>query len=235
MGKKFETKCKFSDKLQFLALSVYNSFMKKVSSPARKRLVLLSKLLGQVLEQASKDNENIKITSVEISDKTGWSEATVRRDISLLELHNGVSNGYDVKKLKHSIEDAFGISNAETLKHNCCIVGLGKLGQALLENSVFNTGSFNLAAAFDSNQNRVEIMKSQIPLYQTLDLEKIIRQEEIEFAVLCVEDFLAQKMADRLIKYGIKGIVNYTNVILSVPEDFKLENASLEHSLLNIV
>lgn len=217
--------------------------MKKISTPAKKRLILLSRFLTQLLEKSndelkinSTDKSNRrKITSVEISHKTGWSEATIRRDISLLELHNGVSNGYDVEILKNAIDNAFGLGASKNGNHNCCIVGLGNLGQAFLENSVFDGGGFSLVAAFDSNQNRIEIMKSKIPLYQTLDLEKIIRQKKIEFAILTVEDEMAQKMADRLVKYGIKGIVNYTNVILTVPDEFKLENASPEKSLANLV
>ncbi|MDY2843346.1 MAG: redox-sensing transcriptional repressor Rex [Treponema sp.] len=203
--------------------------MKKIPLPSKKRLVLLSRFLEQV--------DAKKITSVQISEKTLWSEATIRRDISLLELHNGVSNGYDVKILKKAIDEAFGLcGNGEnSQKHNCAIVGLGNLGQAFLENSVFESGIFALVAAFDSNQNRVEILKSKIPLYQTLDLEKIIRQKKIEFVILTVEDEKAQKMTDRLVKYGVKGIVNYTNVILTVPEGFKLENASPEKSLAGLV
>lgn len=227
--------------------------MKKISLPAKKRLILLSRFLSQFLEKNDENHdenksrpseksdsrqhliERKKITSAEISKKTGWSEATIRRDISLLELYNGVSNGYDAEILKDAIDRAFCLGASGSGSHNCCIVGLGSLGQAFLENSVFDGGGFTLAAAFDSSQNRVEIMKSKIPLYQTLDLEKIIRQMKIEFAILTVEDGMAQKMADRLIKYGIKGIVNYTNVVLTVPDGFKMENASPEKSLANLL
>lgn len=218
--------------------------MKKISAPAKKRLVLLSRFLSQFLEKSEEDfqkkNQNgklnrRKITSVEISQKTGWSEATIRRDISLLELRNGVSNGYDAEILKNAIDGAFYLGAGENGSHKCCIVGLGNLGQAFLENSVFAGGGFSLVAGFDSNQNRVEIIKSKIPLYQTLDLEKIIRQKKIEFAILTVDDEMAQKMTDRLVKYGVKGIVNYTNVILTVPEGFKLKNASPEKSLANLL
>lgn len=201
--------------------------MKRIPPPSRKRLLTLSNLLSQQTAE--------KITSVEIARLTGWGEATIRRDISLLELHNGISNGYNTAVLKRAIDNAFGLGGNENEKRNCCIVGLGNLGQAFLENSVFENGSFALVAAFDSNQNRVEIMKAKIPLYPTLDLEKIIRLKRIEFAILTVDDNMAQRMCDRLIKYGIKGIVNYTNIVLTVPEGFKLENASPEKSLAALV
>ena len=201
--------------------------MKEISQPSKKRLLTLSNLLSQL------ETQKQRITSAEISKLTGWGEASVRRDISLLEIHSGRSNGYEIKTLKTAIDSAFGLFTEK--KRNCCIVGLGTLGQAFLENSVFTSGAFELVAAFDSNQNRVELIKSKIPLYATLDLEKIIRQKQIEFAILSVEDSMAQRMTDRLVKYGIKGIVNYTNAVLTVPEGFKLENASPEKSLANLI
>ena len=81
----------------------------------------------------------------------------------------------------------------------------------------------------------MELIKSKIPLFPTLDLEKTIRQQKIEFAILTVDDSMAQKMTDRLVSYGIKGIVNYTNAVLTVPENFRLENASPEKSLANLL
>ncbi len=192
--------------------------MKKIPAPSKKRLLTIARLLSQ--------QEKSKITSVELSELTGWGEATIRRDISLLELHNGVSNGYDIKILHDAIFEAFQGTGENNEKHRCCIVGLGKLGEALLESSVFKGSSFELVAGFDTNFNKIEIMKSEIPLFATLDLETKIRQLKIEYAVLAVPDQKAQFMADRLVSYGIKGIVNYTNTVLSVPKGVKVEHVN---------
>ena len=192
--------------------------MKKIPAPSKKRLLTLARLLSQ--------QEKEKITSVELSTLTGWGEATIRRDISLLELHNGVSNGYDVKILHDSICEILQLSSMNNDKHRCCIVGLGKLGEALLESSVFKGSNFELVAGFDTNFNKIEIMKSDIPLFATLDLEKKIRSLEIEYAVLSVPDEKAQFMADRLVACGIKGIVNYTNSVLSVPKEVRVEHVN---------
>jgi len=203
--------------------------MKELPLPSKKRLLTLSNLLSQL------QKEKMRITSAEIAKLTGWGEATIRRDISLLELHTGKSNGYELKSLKNEIDKNLGLIKSGGEKHNCCIVGLGNLGQAFLENSVFLNENFALVAGFDSNQNRVELIKSKIPLFPTLDLEKTIRQQKIEFAILTVDDSMAQKMTDRLISYGIKGIVNYTNAVLTVPKNFRLKNASPEKSLANLL
>lgn len=192
--------------------------MKKIPAPSKKRLITLARLLSQLQKE--------KVTSVGLAELTGWGEATIRRDISLLELHNGVSNGYEVKVLQSAICEAFQISELSREKHRCCIVGLGKLGEALLESSLFKGSGFELVAGFDTNLNKIEIMKSAIPLFATLDLESKIRSLKIEYALLAVPDEKAQFMAERLASYGIKGIVNYTNVVLSLPKEVKVENVN---------
>lgn len=188
--------------------------MKKIPEPSKKRLITLAQLLSQ--------QDKAKITSTELSALTGWTEATIRRDISLLELHNGVSNGYDTKILQKAICDLYQISSGLTEKHRCCIVGLGKLGEALLEDSNFEGSAFELVAGFDTNLNKIEIMKSNIPLFATLDLERKIRSLKIEYAILSVPDNKAQFMTDRLVSYGIKGIVNYTHTVISVPKGIQV-------------
>lgn len=192
--------------------------MKTIPSPSRKRLVTLSQILSQIKDQK-------KITSVEISEKTGWSEATIRRDISLLELHSGKSNGYYIEELRNSIQEKLNLSS-EITKHKCCIVGLGKLGESLLSNSNFEKSNFDLVAGFDSNTNRIEIMNSKIPLFSTINLKNTIESKKIHFAILCVADEKAQEVAEKLVSFGIKGIVNYTNTILSLPQEIKVENVS---------
>lgn len=201
--------------------------MKKISPPSRKRLLILEKILSQSAKK--------RITSVELSDLTGWGEATIRRDISNLELHKGVSNGYEVSVLGETIRKTFQIEGADSEKHRCCIVGLGKLGEALLESSVFEGSPFELVAGFDTNVNKIEIMKSSVPLFATLDLESKIRSLKIEYAVLAVPDEKAQFMADRLVSYGIKGIVNYTNIILHLSQNVLVENVNTAFILTGMI
>ena len=201
--------------------------MKKISDVSKKRLLILEKILSQ--------SEKTRITSVEMSALTGWGEATIRRDISNLELHKGGANGYEVSLLRAAICQAFQIDGVKAEKHRCCIVGLGKLGEALLESSAFKGSPFELVAGFDTNVNKIEIMKSSVPLFATLDLESKIRSLKIEYAVLAVPDEKAQFMADRLASYGIKGIVNYTNIILHLSKDVQVENVNTAFILTGMI
>ena len=186
----------------------------------RKRMLLLLNLLGVW----PKD----KITSVDISKQTGWKDSLIRHDLWLLGYNGGVSNGYQKDELRNAIALALGI---ETEPKNCCIVGLSRLGAALLDEGMLEGTCFTIKAGFDSNVNRVEILRSTFPLYPATEMNYVIKRENIRFAVLTVADKDAQHMTDRLVSAGITGIVNMTRAVLKVPADVKVENLSIANAL----
>ena len=103
-----------------------------------------------------------------------------------------------------------------------------------LDGGGLEKSNFMLTAGFDSNVNKTEVLKSDFPLHSTVLLETVIQVEKIKYAILCVEENEAQKMADRLIAAGIKGIVNYTSKLLKVPEDVQVENVCLLTALKSV-
>ncbi len=190
--------------------------MKDLPEPAKRRLVLLQRLLSTYSEKT--------ITSQKIQELGLWSAAVARRDISLLELNCGDARGYNVDELRKAIIQALNL-NAEEKK--CCIVGLGRLGQVLLDSKDLFNSSFKIVAGFDSSVNRTEVIRSTFPLHTTTSLEQVVREENISYAILSTSREEAQSMADKLCRSGIKGIVNFTPCVLSVPPAVKVENASL--------
>ncbi|MCR5623071.1 MAG: redox-sensing transcriptional repressor Rex [Treponema sp.] len=198
--------------------------MKAIPEPSMRRLVLLERLLSEFTEK--------NITSQKIQELTGWSAAVVRRDISLLELNFGASNGYKVGELKDALGHLLDLQPVRP--HACCIVGLGRMGQALLDNRELYESPFKIVAGFDSSVNRTEILRSIFPLHPTTMLEQVIKEENIRYAILTVEPSEAHSIASRLAACGIKGIVNYTPCVLTVPPGTKVENVSLLTSLENL-
>ena len=185
----------------------------------RKRLVQLEELL--------KSWSGKKITSAKICELTGWKDSLVRHDLWLIgNSARGWKNGYNVAELLTEIQ---AINKNES--QNVCIAGLGRLGAALLDENLFGGSQFVIKAGFDSNVNRVEILRSTFPLYPAAEMNWVIKQEKITLAILAVADKDAQTMCDRLVKAGIKGIVNMTRMVLSVPEGIKIENLSVLNAL----
>ena len=211
-----------------LAILIVKSFTGGISvnipKPTAERLSQLARLLEQ------RKNKNIPISSAEIEQLTGWPSNTIRKDISTLDMRTQISttSGHDPVKLLEAIRKTFGLTN---VVFKCCIVGLGRLGSAFLDYAGFQESSFTLAAGFDSNVNRVEILKADFPLYPAFKMKEVIGRFGITYAILCVPPTQAQATAERLVECGITGIVNFTPCILSVPQGIEIENVSVIDAL----
>ena len=202
--------------------------MSKLPKPTRQRLILLLELLERW--------EKNKITSVEIASLLGCKDTLVRYDFRFVDVPAGVSNGYSRDELKAAVQAGLESGRGEAtfqgavqgrfkLK-NVCIVGLGRIGAALLDDGIFDKSGFKVCAGFDSNVNRVELLRSSFELYPASRIESVLKVLSIEYAFLCCGESEAQKMADRLVVAGIKGIVNYTRTVVKVPENVKVQNVS---------
>ena len=225
----------------------------------RIRLPDITKRRMVQLLQLLKAWPNEKITSIEISQLTGWKDSLIRHDFWLLGTElKGVSNGYQKDDLYKTISSSLGIEplqtfqtqkestdayvnsftgsdSTERLLKNICIVGLGRLGASLLDQDLIDSSLFQIKAGFDSNVYRVEILRSTFPLYPANEMDWVIKREKIEYAILTVQDASAQQMCNRLVKAGIKGIVNMTNVVLMVPDGVKVENISIINALKLVI
>lgn len=204
--------------------------LKDLPPATRKRLVQLEELL--------KSWSGEKITSAKICELTGWKDSLVRHDLWLIQTVvsensatiRGWKNGYDTATLLKFIQNAL-CKEKPNNSTNVCIAGLGRLGAALLDDSLFEASQFVIKAGFDSNVNRVEILRSTFPLYPAAEMNWVIKQEKITLAILAVAEKDAQSMCDRLVKAGITGIVNMTRAVLKVPESIKVENLSVLNAL----
>jgi redox-sensing transcriptional repressor len=194
---------------------------------ARERLLRLMRILEK--------SAGAPVTSAQVEQMTGWPSHTIRKDISFLgdgEHAVGGSNGYTPAALVPAIKKALGLDR----RRRFCVVGLGRLGSAYLNAQSFDFGpageeGFELAAGFDTNVNRVEILKSPAPLYPAYKMGEVIRRFSIEMALLCVPPDAAQGTAEKLAAAGVRGVVNFAPVVLRLPPDVAVRNVYVADEL----
>ena len=201
--------------------------MEQIPSPAKERLLYLMRLLEH-------GGGREPVTSAQIEALTGWASHTVRKDISFLgeSLSSesgrvGSSGGYDPEALVSLIKKALGLEK----RRKFCVVGLGRLGSAYLNVQDLEGSEFELAAGFDTNVNRTEILKSPAPLYPAYKMGEVIGRFGIEIALLCVPVEAAQSAAERLVAAGIRGILNFAPTVITVPLGVAVRNVYLTDEL----
>ena len=122
--------------------------------------------------------------------------------------------GYAVASLKAELGNKLQL----TKKRKACIVGLGRLGTALLNYENFQDDGFEIVAGFDCSINKIERIQTSVDIFPVSCLEDVVRQRSIELGIIAVPAEFAQEVADKLNNAGVKGILNFSTVKIIVPK-----------------
>lgn len=197
--------------------------MNQVPVPTLQRLCSMFQILRTLKEQLQTHT-----SSQELALQCGTTAFTIRKDIATLGVTGNSGQGYDIEKLLNLIGDSLGLLKRKKV----CVIGLGRLGSALLMHPGFNNDEFEIAAGFDSNVNKIETTKSSIPLYPFYQLSSVVARLGIEYSLLAVPAQAAQDVTDKLVESGVKGIINFTSVLLkSVNKQIVIRNVDMASEL----
>ena len=202
--------------------------MADIPGPAKERLLQLMRLLNDHIVAGNTD----PVTSAQAESLTGWPRDTIRKDISFLADGSvGGSAGYEPERLIPLIQTALGLDR----RRKCCVVGLGRLGSAYLNFTPPELAEFEIAAGFDTNVNRVEILHTPaLPLYPAYKLAEVVGRQGIEIALLCVPSASAQSAATQCASAGIRGILNFAPVALRLPPEIAVRNVYVTDELRSL-
>jgi redox-sensing transcriptional repressor len=181
----------------------------------------------RVLTQAKKMGKD-KISSQEISEYTNINATQIRRDLSAFGKFGKRGVGYNIEALIAEIRKILRTQG----QHNIALFGAGRLGQAIASSTIFADHGFNIAAAFDVDQEKVGEPIGDTVITDYARLRGLIREKNIIVAVLAVPPDAAQEVADDVVEAGVKIIFNYTEALLHVPSDVTVHTTSPAVELL---
>jgi redox-sensing transcriptional repressor len=173
-----------------------------------------------------KENRNY-IFSHDLAARLHITAVQVRRDIMLIGYSSLHRKGYDVRELVETISKI--IDSDEGM--NVAIIGMGNLGRALAGYFKGKRSKLNLVASFDNDPQKIHKVISGVKCYPYNDLEKVIDELKIQIAILTVPADFATEIAEETVRFGIKGILNFTTVPLNVPSDVFLEEYDMITSI----
>ncbi|MDY6343225.1 MAG: redox-sensing transcriptional repressor Rex [Sphaerochaetaceae bacterium] len=157
-----------------------------------------------------------KVFAHNLADAAGVSPAIVRKDFSQLAIHGQKRGGYEITDLIGVLGSLLGKGDPQ----NCIIVGCGRIGKALIHYTGFEPDGIRIVAGFDNDPNVYTDSSSPIPLYSLNRLDEIVSALKVKVAVITVPEVAAQESYDRLLKAGVRGILNFSPVTLKpVPQE----------------
>lgn len=169
-----------------------------------------------------------RVSSKELSGLTGFSASQIRQDLNNFGGFGQQGYGYNTKALKEQVDKILGIDKS----YKSIVIGAGRLGQAIARYNGFRDSGFNVISLFDVKENIEDI--SGIKVRNMKDLEKHIRDEKVDVAIITVPKEFCQEVAKKVIDAGVKGIWNFAPYDLKGPEGVVVENIRLNDSLLTL-
>lgn len=172
-----------------------------------------------------------RVSSEELAKLMVVTSSQVRLDLSYFGHFGQKGYGYNVRQLLISIGNILGIYE----DNHIIVVGVGKLGRALLQSFPFLQLGFTVDAAFGTSPGIIGSSVSGIPIYHISGLEEYVTGQKIRIAALTLPTSEVQGIVKHLISYGITGFWNFTSMDLASDDPLvTIENVHFANSLLRL-
>lgn len=173
-----------------------------------------------------------KASSKEIAEAIGIDAATVRRDFSYFGELGRRGFGYDVKQLMDFFAE---ILNDNSIT-NVMLVGVGNMGRALLHYRFHERNKMKIVMAFEADDSPVVgTVDENIPIYAISEIKDRIAEAKAQTAILTVPSTKAQEVTNLLVEAGVKGILSFSPINLSVPKDVVVQYVDLTSELQTLL
>ena len=192
--------------------------MRKIADSTVRRLSLYLRFLEEFEDQGI-----ATVSSDALALRGGTTSAQVRKDLSFFGSFGKRGLGYAVPELANRLREILGLGR----KYRVILLGAGKIGSALVQYRGFQKRGFEIVDIFDVDPAKVGKRWNGVAVSDIADLESKIREPAIDIAVLVTPAEVAQELADRIVKLGIKAILNFAPVQLAVPDDVSVKNVNL--------
>jgi redox-sensing transcriptional repressor len=157
----------------------------------------------------------------------GVSPAKLRKDLSCLGSYGTRGVGYDVVFLSAQIDRELGLSKPWRV----VIVGVGNLGRALVSYRGFASRGFEIVGLLDAHPDvigtKLTVGESAISVLPLTGLERLVEETLPQIGVIATPAEAAQSVADRLVGAGVRSILNFAPVVLSVPAGVEVRKVDL--------
>ena len=158
-----------------------------------------------------------------MGDALGYTDAQVRKDLAYFGQFGHPGIGYRVEELIAQLRKILGTDKVWSV----ALVGAGNLGRALVAYRGFLRKGFRLAAIFDADDKKVGQEFGDLKVAAMEILPALAAGHNIRLAIMTVPAEAAQAVADKLVAAGIRGILNFAPVSITVPAEVSVQSVDL--------
>jgi len=196
----------------------------KISELTTNRLSIYLRCLNELATAGIKT-----VSSQELAEQFNLNSAQIRKDLGYFGEFGVRGIGYFIDDLRAHLTKILGLDKA----HHVGIVGAGRLGTALANYNGLAKSSFAVVALFDNDKEKVghTIGQSRIPIYDVKKIARVVRDEQIDIAVIAVPARAAQRVLNQVTAAGVKAVLNFAPAPLTARLGVKVRTVDLTTSL----
>ena len=155
------------------------------------------------------------ISSQQLGARLHVTPAQIRKDLSYFGRFGKQGRGYNTAHLLDGLRRILGLGHP----WNVAVVGVGRLGRAIISYPGFAPEGFRVVCAFDADPRLVGQTAAKLMVEPMAAMGKSLAQQDVRIAIVAVPAAHAQEVVDQLVSCGIKSILSYAPVaVQKTPE-----------------
>ncbi len=192
--------------------------MRKIADSTVRRLSLYLRFLEEFETRGQGT-----VSSEALATRGGTTSAQVRKDLSFFGSFGKRGLGYSVPELARELREILGL----TRRYRLVVVGAGKIGSALVQYGGFQQRGFDIVAIFDNDPAKIGRTWNGLRCRDVTQLEDVLATDSADIGVIVTPGEAAQVMAERLVRCGVRAILNFAPVQLVLPDEVALKTVNL--------
>lgn len=187
-----------------------------MANPKIQKMPTIRRLPTYLYKLSEMDKAGISIVATpELARYMNLAEIVIRKDLAITGVSGQPGVGYKVPELIEAIKRFLKWDS----QSEAVLVGAGSLGHALLGYEGFEEYGLRIVAAFDADSTKVGSFVHGREVFDVKNLTEKMVEFKAKIGIICVPAVYAQGVADLMVAAGVKGIWNFANVSLKVPDD----------------
>ena len=191
---------------------------KKIAESAISRLSLYLRILEDLVEEGEPT-----VSSQTMASQSGTTAAQVRKDLSLFGSFGRRGLGYSSTDLVSRIKQILGLNR----RWKIAVIGMGRIGSALVEHKGFFDRGFDIVALFDTSDFKVGSNVHGLKVHHVNEIRALVQDKNIEIVVLTVPVEAVTDVTDLINGSGVRGILNWTPARLAVSQSIEVKNVNM--------
>ena len=159
-------------------------------------------------------------SSQDLANRLSISTTQIRKNLSQFGEFGKQGTGYNVEYLVEQLSSILKVDRV----WDVAVIGAGDIGSALARYAGFMNRGFQVSMIFDNDPQKIGSKVGPFVVQDTANMVVVLKKAKIQVAMIAIPAAFAQEVVDELVKAGVKAILNYAPINITVPPEIHVQH-----------